>query len=823
MAGGEGTRLRPLTSNLPKPMMPLANRPMMEHIVSLLRDHGFTEIVVTLAFLPQAIRTYFGDGSEYGVRMVYATEESPLGTAGSVANARAQLDERFLVISGDVLTDIDLSAIVRFHETRGALATIGLKAMENPLDFGIVITRDDGSIERFLEKPTWGQVFSDTINTGIYVLEPEIFDFIPEGRQVDFSAEVFPALLEAGKPLFGYVAEGYWEDVGTLDAYSKAHHDVLDGKVDVEVPGFRMGEGVWLGEGAEIDPAAHVDGPVVIGDYCRIEAGASVREYTVLGSNVRVGRDAFLQRAVVHDNTYLAANVRLRGCIVGRSSDLRSGARCEEGVVLGDECFVGEHAVINPGVKVYPFKTVEAGAIVNRSLVWESRGSRSLFGRVGVQGLANVDITPELAVRVAMAFATTLKKGATVTCSRDSSRAARAIKRAVMVGLNAAGVNVDDLEVATTPVTRFQVRTIRSQAGITVRLVPGDPQSVVIRFFDDNGIDITDAVQLKIERLYYREDFRRAMAAEMGEIGFPPRALEHYTGALMASVDADAIRAHGFKVVLDYGYGSASFVMPNVLGKLGAEVLAVNPYAATAGMVAFDRWQAAAHVGDLVKVSGAHMGAVVDPDGEHVTLVDDTGHVLSDDDALFSLLTLVCTTQDKPRVAVPVAVSRSVEDACERWGAEIEWTKLSTAHLMEVAAGDGIAFAASQEGGYIFPSFLPAYDAVATVVHLLAMLSTTGLRLSKVVSQAPRVHIAHESVVTPWEQKGMVMRTLVERIKDREMVMVDGVKVLHDDGWALVLPDPEEPLTHVWAEGATEREAKALAQEYARRIRQLLR
>ncbi|HVF74754.1 MAG TPA: mannose-1-phosphate guanyltransferase [Acidimicrobiales bacterium] len=823
MAGGEGTRLRPLTSNQPKPMMTLANRPMMEHIVRLLRDHGFTEIVVTVAFLPQAIRTYFGDGSEFGVRMVYATEETPLGTAGSVANAKDELDERFLVISGDVLTDIDLSAIVRFHEERGAMATIGLKSMENPLDFGIVITREDGAIERFLEKPTWGQVFSDTINTGIYVLEPEVFDYIEAGRPVDFSGEVFPALLEAGKPLYGYVAEGYWEDVGTLDAYLKAHQDVLDGKVEVEIPGFQMGEGIWLGEGAEVDPAATIDGPAVIGDYCRVEAGAHLREYTVLGSNVRVGRDAFLQRAVVHDNGYLGAGVRLRGCIVGRSSDLRAGARCEEGVVLGDECFVGDHAVINPGVKVYPFKTVEPGAIINSSIVWESRGARNLFGRLGVAGLANVDITPELAVRVAMAFATTLKKGATVTCSRDSSRAARAIKRAVMVGLNAAGVNVDDLEVATIPVTRFQVRTVRSQAGITVRLAPDDPQSVVIRFFDNNGIDVTEATQLKIERLYYREDFRRAMAAEMGEIGFPPRAIEHYTGALMRSVDAEAVRAAGFKVVIDYGYGSASFVMPNVLGKLGAEVLAVNPYAATAGMVAFDRWKAAAQVSELVRASGAHLGAVIDPDAEHITIVDDAGQVLDDDTALFTLLQLVCSTHDKPRVAVPVAVSRTVEDACMRWGSEIEWTKLSTPHLMEVASTGDIAFAASQEGGYIFPAFLPAYDAVATLVNLLAMLAETGLRLSKVVSQVPRVHIAHERVVTPWEQKGMVMRTLVERIKDRELVLVDGVKVLHDDGWALVLPDPEEPVTHVWAEGPTEREAKELAQEYARRIRQMLR
>ena len=187
MAGGEGTRLRPQTSNLPKPMLPLVGRPMMEHIVSLLRRHGITDIVVTVAFLPNAIRNYFGDGSELGVRMAYATEESPLGTAGSVRNAREQLTERFLVISGDVLTDIDLTSVIAFHEKNQALATIALCAVENPLEFGIVITREDGTIERFLEKPGWGQVFSDTINTGIYVLEPEIFERIPDGRSVDFS------------------------------------------------------------------------------------------------------------------------------------------------------------------------------------------------------------------------------------------------------------------------------------------------------------------------------------------------------------------------------------------------------------------------------------------------------------------------------------------------------------------------------------------------------------------------------------------------------------------------------------------------------------
>ena len=822
MAGGEGTRLRPLTSNQPKPMLPMANIPMMEHVVNLLRQHGFEEIVVTVAFMANAIRTYFGDGSEFGVRMVYATESTPLGTAGSVRNARDELDERFLVLSGDVLTDIDLAQVVAFHEERGGLATLALKAVDNPLEFGIVITSEDGAIERFLEKPTWGQVFSDTINTGIYVLEPEIFDFIPEGVPVDFSADSFPRALAAGKPLYGYVADGYWEDVGTLEAYLSAHHDILDQRVQVDINGFQLRPGVWLGKGAEIDPSVVIDGPAVIGDNCVIGPGARLGQYCTLGRNVRAGDNAVLQRSVVHDNSYLGSGVRIDGSVLGRGSDLRDGVRCEEGAVLGDECLIGGHAEIKAGVKIYPFKTVEAGATVNSSIVWESMGSRSLFGRDGVRGLANVDISPELAVRLSMAWASTFEKGATVTTSRDTSRAARVLKRAIMVGCNAAGVNVDDLEAATVPVTRFQTTSSASKAGITVRLAPDDPQSVVFRFFDKEGIDVDETTQRKIERLYHREDFRRVLASEIGDIGFPPRSLDHYTAALIDSVDLSAARASDLKLVLDYSFGTTSFVMPNLLAKLEAEVLVVNPYANTASVLSFDSRSSAAHVSELVRASGAHLGAVLDPGGEYVVFVDDTGHTLTDDEALLVLLTLVTEAYPSARVALPVAASRAAEEICTKAGAEIVWTKLSTSHLMEVARSEKVTLAASQAGGFIFPRFLPAYDAAATLVNLVALLTATGEKLSDLVASLPTVHIAHQAVHTPWDQKGTVMRTLVERSQGRELVLVDGVKVIEPDGWALVLPDPEEPITHVWAESTSDAAADARANEYAARIGHLM-
>jgi mannose-1-phosphate guanylyltransferase/phosphomannomutase len=823
MAGGEGSRLRPLTSNQPKPMMPLVNRPMMEHIVGLLKGHGFDEIVVTLAFMPNAIRTYFGDGSEFGVRMVYATEEQPLGTAGSVRNAMEELDERFLVISGDVLTDIDLSKIVSFHDEHDALATIGLVAVENPLEFGIVITREDGSIERFLEKPTWGQVFSDTINAGIFVFEPEIFDYIPPGEPVDFSSEVFPKLLANSKPLYGAVAEGYWEDVGTLEAYVRAHKDALDAKVAIDIPGFRLDHGVWLGEGAEIHPEAKVEGPAVIGENCRVEAGARLGEYTVLGGNVRVREGADLERVVVHDNAYLGQNARLRGTVIGRACDIRTNVRCEEGVVLGDECFVGDNAVLGAGVKVYPFKTVENSAVVNSSIVWESRGARTLFGRDGVAGLANVDVSPELAVRLALAFATTLKKESTVVTSRDSSRSARMLKRAMMAGINAAGVNVLDLEVASVPVTRFLARQPNAVGGITIRLVEDDTQAVVMRFFDGNGLDLSESGQRKVERLFNREDFRRALPGEIGEIGFPPRALEHYSVALESTVDVELIQQSRPKVVVDYGFGSTSFVMPNLLAKLDADILAVNPYASTRGILAYDPARHAEQVAGLVRTSGAHLGAAIDPDGEHLTLIDDDGHVLTHTEAVLALLELVGDHLVGDRVALPVGVTRHAEALLAKHGIGLQYTKMATSALMDAASEPGVGFAASLDGGYILPGFLPAFDAAATFVKVLELLARKDVRLSTIVRDLPRVHIAHETVVTPWEQKGTVMRTLMELTKDRELELVDGVKVLHDDGWALALPDPEEPVTHVWAEADSDVEARRRAQEYARRIRQLLR
>lgn len=823
MAGGEGTRLRPLTSNVPKPMMPLANRPMMEHILDLLKRHGFDEVVVTVAFMANHIRNWFGDGSDFGVRMVYATEETPLGTAGSVRNAMDELTEPFLVISGDVLTDIDLTKIVETHKEKKALATIGLIRVEDPLEFGIVITKDDGSIERFLEKPGWGQVFSDTINTGIFVLEPEIFDYIEPDRPVDFSSEVFPALLADGRALFGAVSEGYWEDVGNLESYVRAHADILDGKVKVDIDGFERDQNLFIGENVTVHPDAVIVGPGVIGANCRIEAGARIGPYSVLGANVRVRAEADIERAVIADNAYLAEHVNVRGAVIGRACDLRAGVKVDEGAVIGDECFVGDGATIGTGVKIYPFKTIESGAAVNSSIVWETKGSRSLFGRSGVSGLSNVDITPELVTRLAMAYGSTLKQGEVVITARDSSRSARMLKRAVHAGLNAAGISVQDLEVVPLPVTRFITRRPAIAGAVALRLDGDAPDTVIIQFMDADGADMSENGHRKIERIFNREDYRRVFPGEIGDIDYAPRALEHYATAIESMVDLPAIRAAAPKVVADYGFGAVSFIMPNLLAKLGAEVLAINPFASTSGAAAFDRAANARVVSDHVTSSRAGLGVMFSPGGQQLSVIDDSGRLLDHTQLLLALIELRGPSLEGARVALPVSATAKATELVESRDGTVLLTATSGAAIMGAASDPFVCLAADTEGRFVVPGFMPAFDATATFVSLLELLAVSGRSLSEVVDGLPETHIVTREVVTPWEQKGAVMRVLVEQSKGRDVDLVDGVRIHHPEGWALVLPDPDDPITRVTAEGDDKAAAERLADEYVRRIEQLVR
>jgi mannose-1-phosphate guanylyltransferase/phosphomannomutase len=374
---------------------------------------------------------------------------------------------------------------------------------------------------------------------------------------------------------------------------------------------------------------------------------------------------------------------------------------------------------------------------------------------------------------------------------------------------------------STVPLTRFQVRNGPSQGGITVRLATGDPDTVEIRLFDSDGRDVDPSIQRKIERLLYREDFRRAFGGDIGDIAFPPRALEFYTAALERAVDIERVRSRGFKIVLDYSFGAVSIVMPNLLTNFRAEVLAVNPFASTAAATADTRDVSVMRIAEYVRASGSDLGFVIDPDGELSTVVDDTGRILEHEELLLVFVSLLAEANPGARVAVPVNVTRAVEDLI---GAEsVVRTKLANASLMETAAVEHVAFAGASDGGCIWPDFLPAFDAAVTLAKLRDLVAAVDRPLSSVLAALPATHVAHETVVTPWERKGTVMRELVERVGTRGVELIDGVKVFDDDRWVLVIPDPEDALTHVWAEAGSDPEARRHAQEFVQRIRHILR
>jgi mannose-1-phosphate guanylyltransferase/phosphomannomutase len=810
MAGGEGTRLRPLTSNQPKPMVPIVGKPCMEHILELLREHGFEDVVVTVAFLPQAIRSYFGDGTSLGLNIQYSVEENPLGTAGSVRLASDALDETFLVISGDALCDIDLRQVVDFHKQKGAAVTIGLKSVENPLEFGIIVTDDDGKVERFLEKPSWGQVFSDTINTGIYVLEPEVLKHVPTDRPYDFSKELFPLLLEMGRPIYGCVCEGYWQDIGNLDQYRQANFDALDERVRLNMPGLKIRGDVWIGEGVEIDDVEGVEGPAFIGNYARISPEASVGPYTVLGSATTLRERGRIARSVLDGSCYIGRSAVVEGAIIGRNCDIRAHARIHEGVAIGDQVTIGDQSVIYPGVRIYPYKEVDYGAQIFESLIWESRGTTRVFAQDGVVGLVNVDLTPEIALRFGAALGTALKRGARVVASRESAPAYRMIKRALISGLHSTGVNVADLRTLPAPVGKHLLKTQGYDAAFHVGASTTDPEAVQIRLFERPGIALSSQMQKEVEKHFTRQELRRVPFGDVGSITYPARARESYASDLLADLDTEAIRARGFRIVVDYGYSAGSFVLSLVLGPLGVEAVTAHPFESDTGSTPGRLAETIDQAQRLVAAVNADFGAVFDRSAERIYLLDERGREIRPDQAL--LLYLKLLNGEGGKVVVPITATSQVEEVVGgRF--EVVRTPATLPELTRAAAGDGVVFAGAPGGGYVFPAFLPAYDAIAALCKLLELLAPVDEPLSKLVAELPRPTLVHRQMQCPWALKGAVMRVLNERYADGNVDTTDGIKIFDSRGWVQVLPDGDEPTIHLYAEGETPADSEALETE----------
>jgi mannose-1-phosphate guanylyltransferase/phosphomannomutase len=827
MAGGEGSRLRPVTSSLPKPLVPIANEPIMAHILTLLRRHKITSVVATLHYLADEIQSYFGDGSDFGVKLKYTVEGSPLGTAGSVKKAESLLTgDTFVIISGDALTDCDLTAAIEFHRRRKSLATLVLHKVPNPLEFGVVITGDDGKIERFLEKPGWSEVFSDTVNTGIYIFEPEIFNYLEPDTKADWSSDVFPKLLALGKPMYGYVMEGYWCDIGTLSQYRDAQQDLLTGNVDLPVNASesQVEDGRYIGQNCSIDDGVTIVPPVCIGRNCRIKRGARIGPFTVLGDNTFVEESALVERSVVWDNAYIGPNVGILSAIVCSRATIKRDTVIREDAVIGDRCFIDVGCTIRPRVKLWPDKSVERGSTVTMSLVWGNRWRGSLFRELGVAGLSNIEITPDFACRLASAYGSTLPPGTKVVTSRDSTRSSRMIKRAVIASLLSAGCDVLDLRSMSLPVAKHFIKASGAGGAVHVRKLPGNSRVSLIELMDSTGGYLLRPAERKVENAFFREDYRRADPDELGTIEFASRAIEEYQADFYQLLEHGDYAKRHLRVACDYGYSSIAAYFPAMLARLGVESVTLNGFN-DAKRAPRTAEQTAFHLENLKNIVGTlkyDAGVLFLDDGERLALIDDRGQVLEGPTLLSVFCTLLAKTKPASKLALSVTAPSRLELALQQAGAEVIRTKADARSLLTTAVEQSVDLAGDDKGGFLFPEMQNGFDAPFAFGKLLMLLRESGLTLAEVAEGVPTFELAYEAVRVPWESKGAIMRVLAEENRDDARTeLLDGIKIFDQDAWVLVLPDALEPLFHVYAESNDHTQSKDLASGYAKRIDEL--
>ncbi len=802
MAGGTGTRLRPLTCDIPKPMVSILNRPITEHILNLLKRHGITEVIATLHYLPDVIRDYFGDGSDFDVQMRYVVEEDqPLGTAGCVKNVESLLDSTFLVISGDSVTDFDLGAAIKFHKQVRSQATLILRRVTEPMAFGVVITDEQHRIQRFLEKPSTSEVFSDTVNTGIYILEPEVLRYLSPHTPSDFSQDLFPLLLVKSIPMFGYVADGYWCDVGSLETYRQSQYDAIRGRVHLDLTYLQLRTGVWVGNHTTIDPTAKIEAPVLIGDNCSIGARVSISAGTIIGDNVTIAADADLQRPIIGNGVVVGEEAHLWACTIARNSRINRRSHVMEGVVIGSNSIVGEEAHICPNVRIWPSKQVETGATLNTNLIWGAMAMRHLFGDRGVSGLANVDITPEFAVKLGAAYGATLRSGVHVMISRDQRNICRMVTRSLISGLMSVGVNIQNLEGTAIPIARFIAPSLSVGGGIHVRLHPDRNDHVLIEFLDSNGINITKSLEKKIENTYFKEDYRRARMEEIGEITYPSRILDYYNDGFYKNLNLEAIRNSSCKkVVIDYVYAVAGAVLPRILAKFGSDAIVLNASLNDTAPAANDRERLLIQLSDVVTALKANFGVQVSANGEKLILVDETGHSIRGEMLTVLLVDMALTAHPRSTVVVPVSVGGIVDLVVAKHQGRVIRSKANATELMLTCHNtDNVILGGSAETGFIFPKFHCGFDAMFCTAKIIEWLTIQERTISEVRQGLPVFHYRFQTVRCPWSVKGSLMRHLVECYSQNHLELVDGVKIFYtEQNWVLILPDAGEPIVNIY-------------------------
>ena len=820
MAGGFGTRIQPLTSSYPKPMLPFLNKPMMAYIVEALKNAGIVDIVVLLYFKPEIIKNYFGDGQNFGVNIRYILPDDDYGTAGAVKKAEKIIDERFIVISGDLVTDFNIQEIVGFHEAKQSKATITLTSVEDPLQFGVIITDRNDKIVRFLEKPGWGEVFSDTINTGIYVLEPDVLKLIPQDKPFDFAKDLFPLMFNNGIAIYGYKAKGYWKDVGNPDAYREVHMDVMEKKLilpKIEGQEVKYEEGLLLkGKNTRIDKDVKINGLVVIGDNVKIRKNAIISD-TVLGNDTVVGESSEIKNSILWTNVTVGKYTYMNYTVCCDKVNLGNYVKSSSGSIIAENTEVGDHVVFERDVMVWPNKQIEEGSIVSSNLIWGDKWKKSIFEGGKVSARTNVELSAEIATKLGSSVGSILPKGSRVLLSRDYHRAARMLKRSFLGGLLSTGVNAVDVRMASLPVMRYNLNIHSEVFGIHFRQSPVDPTHTEIMFYDGNSLPIDTNLEKSIERIFYKENFRRATHDEIGNIYDVHNVQNEYLAHFFETIDVDLMKVKHYKVAANLLNGTTDEVYPDILNRANIDSIVLNAYhdesklARTYSKLA----EAEKQTSDIVKIMGANIGFIMYPHGEKLKVITDKGDLLNNDIALMLFVKILDKLGEKKyKIYLPVMAPYVLDDTLTN--VQVTRGKFIGLKANFIRSFD---FIGNLSGEYTFTAHNIVPDGMYASIKLLELLTKVGKSISDLLLEIPYYYFKHNVINCPVEKKGYLMRKMSETALDKDASYIDGIKINYPKkGWILMIPDQYSPNVHLFTEGISPEVGEELHNEYKDKI-----
>ncbi len=767
MAGGEGTRLRPLTCTFPKPLAHVCGEPIMHYVVDLLAENGISEAAVTLMYLGDMIRDHFGE-EYHGVRLTYFTEDKPLGTAGSVKNTMDFIgeDEDFLVISADAMCDFDLKALVSFHKEKGADVTIALSKADDPLEYGIVLSDEKDRVVRFVEKPGWPQAFADTVNTGVYVVKTKAMQRVPKGESFDFSKDLFPLLLHGENGICSKVMDGYWCDVGGLSALKSCADDVLTRKVKANVEAETLEGSFYRGD---VPPGAYtIAPPCYIGQNVSIGEGAVIGPFAVIDDGCVVKSGAVVKRSVLYPNVSVSEGAEVKGAILAKNVAVGKSARLFEGACIGEGSIIGKNTLIKSGIKVWPGKHVEEDGVLTQNLVWGD-ASRRLFGETGVTGEFSTHITAEFSAKLGACIGSFYVKKDIVLLD-DGKTASNVIKNALKTGLLSSGARVFDIGKASLPMGMFAVSYFDGAAGV---LFTSDEENVDIRPFDKDEPTLPRGIERKIENAFFSDDFLRVGAknvcpsVEISNIG-------PLYGKYLESLAFGKIK--GLHLSLDACAKAYTPILKYVFERL------------------------LGHVED----GEGHIGVIVSEDGMRFSLTDETGQAVSYDKCLGVLSNLLFEKGEHLRLRVPCTAPFFIDDAALRYDGKI------------IRVPNYPLEAPGQEGrvelGFI--------DGCAGAVKLISLLYASGRTLHDAAGEVKDGAFVTKDVKTD-KSRGYIMRKLAQ-MKGRDMEeFAEGIEFCDQGGRVLIIPSRQTNAFRVYAGAKEEKAANALAEDFAKRIESL--